>query len=46
MELFDEALHRRTLELKPQLANWPAQKFLVRGRFSFCDVDVMHFVMH
>ena len=46
IELLDKALHRRPGQRKPQLANRPAQKFLVRGRFSFCDVDVMHNVIY
>ena len=46
IELFDKALHRRPGKRKPQLANRPAQKFLVRGRFSFCDVDVVHNVIY
>src|ERR1039458_6837215 len=41
IELFHKALHRRPGKRKPQLANRPAKKFLVRG-FRFRVYDVMH----
>src|SRR6266478_2032132 len=41
IELFDKALHWRPGKRKPQLANRPTQKFLVRG-FRFCVYDVVH----
>src|ERR1700687_2525394 len=41
IELFDKAFDRRPSKRKPQLANRPTQKFLVRG-FRFCVYDVVH----
>src|ERR1017187_2991973 len=41
IKLFHKPLHRRPSKRKPQLANRPAQKFLVRG-FRFRVYDVMH----
>ena len=41
IELLDKTLHGRTLELQPQVANGPAQEFLVQ-RFRFSVVFIVH----